>query len=430
MKIPAYKTESGYNVKINNIFVEIDEKNEFIQLKTQKDWEETIKQTELTRRITNAQIEKIEACAKIPLLNNIPIEFRELNAKEILEESFVFVKDVAQALQTALITGKNVLLYGPGGHAKSEMVNLLIQKLGLENDTFYQFFGEGMSEDRLFGQIDLEALETEKKIRYNTNESFLTKKYAVFEELFDAPSKVLTALKDTLTRKIMVNGAQQIPMKTKTIIALTNVDPKEIETLGASYKALLERFPIQVKVDWASYRPEAYEAMLQKVIKKKNTFGVTIPTNIYAEALAISNTKGNFISPRTAVHGLDILIASAQANGRTIPEKEDYELLRFLDADTQILTKTCQELLEAQQEELRAIAELKNVEKEMQQIMKTNTKFKEAGLRTLFDKLQKVRIPDNLYGTKVILEKALREIILKVKENAGSEKNIRGLLAA
>jgi hypothetical protein len=162
--------------------------------------------------------------------------------KEILDREFIFTDEVARMLELGFGASKNLIIFGPGGHAKSEMIKAVIHGLGLEAETFFQFFGEGMDESKLFGGLDFKKLETEKVLEYHPERSFLNSRIAVFEELFDAPASVLLALKDTLTARELRNGAQRFAMKTEVIICLTNKQPQEISELGPAAHALIERF--------------------------------------------------------------------------------------------------------------------------------------------------------------------------------------------
>jgi MoxR-like ATPase len=118
-----------------------------------------------------------------------------------LSERFVRSEEIARILALAVESGKNILLWGPGGHGKSEMVTAALSVVTNEDNVFVQSFGEGMDEATLWGGLDFRALEEEKVLRYFPENSFLAKDIAVFEELFDAPATVLLALKDTLTAR-------------------------------------------------------------------------------------------------------------------------------------------------------------------------------------------------------------------------------------
>lgn len=250
--------------------------------------------------------------------------------KAILEENFVFSNEVARVLALAIGGRKNVIIYGPGGHAKSAMINEVVRGLGLVEDCFVQFFGEGMDESRLFGGLNFRKLEDEKILEYFPERSFLTRRVAVFEELFDAPASVLLALKDTLTAKEMRNGSQKFSMRTGTIIVLTNREPGEISELGAAAHALVERFPLQLDLRWADYSSKAYLAMFEKVARKSKGPVLNGFKAILAEILAKASAEGNFVSPRTAVHAFEVCQTAAALRGADHVGQEDLTDLRFV----------------------------------------------------------------------------------------------------
>lgn len=250
--------------------------------------------------------------------------------RAILDANFVFADEVARILALALGGGKNVIIFGPGGHAKSAMISEVVRGLGLVEDCFTQFFGEGMDEARLYGGLDFGKLEAEKVLEYFPERAFLNYRIAVFEELFDAPASVLLALKDTLTAKELRNGSQKFPMRTEVVIVLTNREPGEISELGAAAHALTERFPLQLDLRWADYSAKSYLSMFEKVAQKSKGPVMNGFKAILAEILAKASAEGNFVSPRTAVHAFEVCQTAAALRGANHVGQEDLTDLRFL----------------------------------------------------------------------------------------------------
>jgi hypothetical protein len=250
--------------------------------------------------------------------------------KERLERDFVKSEEVARILSLALESGKNVILWGPGGHGKSEMVQAALDEVAHESEIFVQSFGEGMDEATLWGGLDFKALDAEKTLRYFPENSFLAKQFAVFEEIFDAPASVLLALKDTLTSKKLRKGAQQFGMKTRVIVALTNKAPSEISDLGPAAAALIERFPLQLEVKWPSYKAADYGALFAKVAPRLPGAELNGQGRILAELLAKAGESGQVISPRTAVHAVGVVKSAASLRGAAQVEKKDLTDLLFL----------------------------------------------------------------------------------------------------
>jgi hypothetical protein len=251
----------------------------------------------------------------------------------ILEKKFVKYDEVAHALATGLASGKNVLLSGPGGHAKSEMIEAALRGLGLWDNVFLASFGEGLTTDELWGGINLDAMNLAKGacIEYHPERSFLNYDIAVFEEMLDAPSPVLLDLKDTLTRKEMRKGVQRHPMKTRVIIAATNHAPGTYadsdDPSDRARVALLERFPIQVHVGWDSYLMQDYLSMF----RKHYLYGaVNGSAEKLAEILAEAYSQGHLISPRTAIHALEIVYNNALDRGHSKITNNDLADIRCL----------------------------------------------------------------------------------------------------
>lgn len=266
-------------------------------------------------------------------------------------QSFVHADDVREALSLALTSGKHLILFGPGGHAKSEMIGEVTRSLAGAT-TFVQSFGEGMDEARLYGGLDLPALEAGEnaRIQYRPEQSFLAADVAVFEELFDSPASVLLSLKDTLTSGALRNGAQQFTMQTSCIVSATNRSPQEVADLGPAAGALIERFPLQLEVEWPSYGAADYLQMFNTVaasgdrapvsvawqdvvLLRRRAREVEVPSDvlgILAEVIAGAVSSGHFISPRTAMHARGLVQAAAAIRGVDMATKEDLVAIRYL----------------------------------------------------------------------------------------------------
>lgn len=279
-----------------------------------------------------------------------------------LSADFVKSADMARIIALAIEAGKNILLWGPGGHGKSEMVAKALSVVATEDEIFIQSFGEGMDEATLWGGLDFAALENEKVLRYFPENSFLEKPYAVFEEIFDAPAQVLLALKDTLTAKKMRKGAQVYPMKTQVIIACTNKDPDEISGLGPAAAALIERFPLQLKVEWESYEATDYTELFRKVSPRLGGPDLNGASAILAEVFAKVAQGGEIISPRTAVHALGVVKASASLRGSDMVEMQDLLNLTFLPGMEEFTSSLKEELDSAYERSLaeQRVAEAEN----------------------------------------------------------------------
>lgn len=216
---------------------------------------------------------------------------------ESLNKKFIKCDEFADTLWIGFETNKNVIFWGRGGHGKSEMAKHFFDSFSLP--VFVQALGDGTTEDNLLGGLDMKLFKDEGKIEYLVENSFMAHEYVIFEELLDCPSAVLLRLKDILTSGYFRNGTQQYKIKTKFIVCLTNRSREEVSE-DRSILALMERFPLELNVEWNSYEAKDYSLMFKKVL------GKDFP--ILAEVIAESNKTG-FISPRTAIHAAHVYTA-------------------------------------------------------------------------------------------------------------------------
>lgn len=351
----------------------------------------------------------------------------------ILEEGHVFSEDMARVLSLAFASGKNCLVFGPAGHAKSEMVQEVVLGLGLEEETFFQFFGEGMDEARLFGGLNFAKLETEKVLEYYPERSFLAYRVAVFEELFDAPANVLLALKDVLTARELRNGAQRFPMATEVIIVLTNKEPGEISELGPAAHALIERFPLQLELRWKDYSAGAYLALFEKVAPRLGGAYLNGFKAVLAEVLADATANGNFVSPRTAVHAYQVVQAAASLRGASEVSQEDLVDLRFVPG-LEHLAETIEGDLRAAMERAEADRRLSEAERSFESLMReldaAETPIKALvatkKLVAMQDSLATLRVPDGLHERRNALRTAIDQAVANGQRKALDTTRIDG----
>ncbi len=317
-----------------------------------------------------------------------------------LSERFVRCEEIARVLALAIESGKNVLLWGPGGHGKSEMVQAALAVVAEELDMFVQSFGEGMDEATLWGGLDFAALDRDKVLLYHPENSFLAKPFAVFEEMFDAPASVLLALKDTLTARKLRKGSQVFAMKTKVIIAITNKDPQEIEDLGPASKALIERFPLQLNIKWESYSAKDYLALFNKVTPFLSGADLNGSMGVLAEIMAKAGEGDQPISPRSAVYALSVVKSAAALRGGQKVEKEDLIDLKFIDG-LEGLAENIRQELEAAYERAAAEKRLAEAEAEMRGLMQEWDEISSSPIKLLQMAKRLTGLQDRVAGLKI-----------------------------
>lgn len=347
------------------------------------------------------------------------------NISTVLDQQFVKSTSLARVISLAVEAGKNVLLWGPGGHGKSEMVTLALSCVANEEEIFVQSFGEGMDEATLWGGLDFRALDEEKVLKYYPDNSFLSKTYAVFEEIFDAPAQVLLALKDTLTAKELRKGTQRFKMRTKVIVAITNKDPEEISDLGPAAAALIERFPLQLKIEWPSYEAKDYLELFKKVSPRIPGADLNGTTGILAEVFAKAASDDTPISPRTAVHALGLVKAAAAMRGASKVEKQDLLDLCFLPG-MEAFAKNLRAELDAAYERSAAEVRIAEAESKLQALAYdldeelTPIKALQVAKRllTFQDEISNLKVTDALTERRKNLRNKAAELCTRAQQRA------------
>jgi MoxR-like ATPase len=272
---------------------------------------------------------------------------------ESATQKFVFAAEMRKAFSLALVAGVNLIFSGPGGHAKSEFLEAAMAAIQ-DADPYVKSFGQGTSSEELYGGIDLNAMNgrdgKKATFQYNPEQSFLSHPLAVFEELFDAPPRVLTSLKDTLTARELRNGHQRYPMATTVIAAATNHSPQEIAEGGPEIAALVERFPVQLEVKWDDYNESAFMTMFGAVLADNQPKPMVVPWDevavmqqlvrettisksmqrLLARILAELRRDKVTISPRTGMQAIQLVRAAAVINDRHKVISDDINAIAFL----------------------------------------------------------------------------------------------------
>ncbi|WP_417749015.1 AAA family ATPase [Rosistilla oblonga] len=262
----------------------------------------------------------------------LPISRAEILPKvlEGLQQRFIYSDEIGDVLSAALYEPCNLLLWGPGGHGKSDMVLAALRAIGLTDDEIYiQSFGEGMSEDRLWGGPDMASLDT--CVRYDTSRSFLAPQYKVviFEELFDAPAQALLPLKDVLTRRVFMNGPDRVPMHAKVVIACTNKDPRDFVEGNDAVQALMERFLLQKEVRWPQYEEKNYRELFAKVHPNASAAGYEFQ-RLLSRVIAGLNEEAFTMSPRMALQSLEVVANCARIRGDNLITADAFQSIRFV----------------------------------------------------------------------------------------------------
>lgn len=245
-----------------------------------------------------------------------------------MNPKFSYMESAIDSIYYAIQERQHCLLYGPGGHAKStvveEAIKLFIGEEAFYRDVFITNCAEDMDSTPIMGYDDIPALKAGKLVKILDQTVFLKNDYAILEEGLDAPPMLINALKDPLMRGyVCINGAC-MPNRLKSLFICTNVDPITWAGKDNSRLALLQRFTFSIEVKWPSYDYKAWDGFFKK--RKINN-------PIVAKFAEIAHNEKWEISPRSvekmeklyATYGINALINFERMPSPVYKKFVDYE---------------------------------------------------------------------------------------------------------
>lgn len=160
-----------------------------------------------------------------------------------LKARFIERDALVDAALGALVAGQHLLVIGPPGTAKSELVGALTE--AIEGATGFQWLlTRFTTPEELFGPVSLAGLEVDRYERVTAGK--LPEAHVVFlDEVFKASSAILNALLTVLNERRFHNGGAPAEIPLLSLFGAANELPEEDELL-----ALYDRFLVRVVVDY------------------------------------------------------------------------------------------------------------------------------------------------------------------------------------
>ena len=170
-----------------------------------------------------------------------------------IKNDLVGRENLVDQLGYALLTREHQLIVGPAGVGKSLYARSAFSRIRDDRPGYYISLTNETSKGELFGGLNLEEFEKGRYI-YNTEGYITQAHFAILNEMFDAPVKLLRTLNDVLNERVFESGPQREAVRLLSAIALSNYLAS-----GQAAEAVLDRFIFKATVGASTTPTERYQ---------------------------------------------------------------------------------------------------------------------------------------------------------------------------
>ncbi len=262
-----------------------------------------------------------------------------IQIRDELKAGYYERDDVIDGTFAALLTDNHMLLIGPPGTAKSQLVSEVCNKI--DGTQYFQWLlTKFTAPEELFGAVSLKGLENDEYRRVTKGK--LPEAHIVFlDEVFKASSSILNTLLTVMNERIYYNGTEICEIPLISLFGASNELPSEEDELEALYDRFLLRYVVDyIKEDFRFLKllqgdradsngtvitPEELEYCKSQAMK------IVVTSNVLKLIGRIRKElgkKGITPSDRRYKQSISVLKAKAYLDGREEISEED---LRFLE---------------------------------------------------------------------------------------------------
>ncbi len=176
---------------------------------------------------------------------------------------FVDKQDIIDLMVVASIAQEPLLLVGPPGTAKSDLVLKFKDALGVSEDDYFEYMLTRFTEpSEIIGAIDINLLRDGRYVRI-TRGKLPTARVAFLDEIFKSNSAILNILLTIINEKKFYQDGIPTPVPLRVLFAATNEVPEQGELA-----ALKDRFVL--KIESRSVSDEKFQELIDMGLQSES----------------------------------------------------------------------------------------------------------------------------------------------------------------
>jgi MoxR-like ATPase len=265
--------------------------------------------------------------------------------KRTLKELFVERDQAVDLMALAAVCQEHLLLLGPPGTAKTELVNRFSELVQARR--FHYLLTRFTEPTEVFGPLDLEAFQ-QGRFHIRTDGMLPEAEIAFLDEVFQGSSAILNGFLTLVNERVFHNGSVRQDVPLLCLVGASNELPDE-----PVLRAFADRFVLRLQVDavsaerlgdlvdigWNRLELDRIQAAQGKAgrvlaplaveqLKALNGRLAEVKVDalqpVYADLLKELRAEGLTLSDRRAVKGLKLVAAAALLRGADRAEPQDF----------------------------------------------------------------------------------------------------------
>src|SRR5437763_7666326 len=187
--------------------------------------------------------------------------------RQSLGRFFVAKQDVIDLMVVAAVAQEPLLIVGPPGTAKSDLVLKFKDALGLADEDYFEYMLTRFTEpSEIIGPIDISLLREGRYVRREQGK-LPTCRLAFLDEIFKSNSAILNILLTIINEKKFYQDGGPQPVRLRALFAATNEVPEQHELA-----ALKDRFVL--KIESRSVADEHFAGLIDMGLQSESYRGL------------------------------------------------------------------------------------------------------------------------------------------------------------
>jgi MoxR-like ATPase len=265
-------------------------------------------------------------------LNDL-IGLLRFNVSDRLKQDFVGKDQIVDLMLISAIAREHLLLVGPPGTAKSELIKRFVLLLGAQKDSgeLFEYLLTRFTEpNEIFGPVNIKEFQ-EGTFTRNIERALPKAKVAFLDEVFKSNSAILNALLTILNERFFFNGLEQVRVPLISVYGATNEVPE-----GDDLAALYDRFLLRVRTDNVDERQfreliNAGWGMERERIRLGRTEAI-VPVLDSIDQLQVAYDALGQIDLTPAFDDYRELVRQIRAEGISLSDRRAVKLLKLIAA--------------------------------------------------------------------------------------------------